>query len=201
MIRPSPSAALLGLALILAPAGVHAAAPTIDNLLQNSPFGGPGATGAGARSDAPLEFRGVLVEGGESYFSIYEAATHSSLWVGVNEPGNPYKVQAYDAVKGVVTVEYKGGLVTLPLKQAKVLVLAPTAPPPATGPSPAGGPVGPGNVTTTNPAGDPVKMMEEIRRRRALRQQAVQPGGPGGPVPTPGPMQNPPPALPIPERK
>ncbi len=198
MIRPPSSAALLLLALVLSPAAGRAAPPALDNLLQSSPFGGPAGSAAGARSDAPLEFRGVLVEGGESFFSIYESATHSSLWVGVNEPGNPYKVQAYDAVKGVVTVEYKGGLVTLPLKQAKVLVLAPTAPAPTTGPSPAGGPVGPGNVTTANPAGDPVKMMEEIRRRRALRQQAVQPGGP---LPTPGPSVNPPPALPVPERK
>lgn len=190
---------IAGLLLALAATASHGAAPNLDSLLQNSPFGGPAAVAGGARTDAPLEFRGVLVEGGEKFFSIYEAASHSSLWVGVNEPGNPYKVQGYDSVKGIVTVEYKGGLVTLPLKQAKVLVLAPTAPPPGGAPA-AGGPVGPGgpvNVTTTNPGGDPAKLIEEIRRRRALRQQAAQPGGP---TPNLSPGQNSAPALPIPNR-
>ncbi len=196
MTRHFQVAGLL-VALALYPAAGRAAAPNLDNLLQNSPFGGPAAGAGGARADAPLEFRGVLVEGGENFFSIYESASRSSLWVGANEPGNPYKVQAYDSVKGVVTVDYKGTVLTLPLKQAKVLVLAPVSP---AGPPQPNGPVGPGspaNVTSANPGGDPAKLVEEIRRRRALRQQAAQFNGP---TPSPTPSANPAPALPVPNR-
>ena len=188
MKRSSLAACLVLLPIF--PGLVRAAPATLDNLLQNSPFGGSAALAGGARPDTPLEFRGVLVEGGETFFSIYEASSHSSLWVAANEAGNPYKVQNYDSAKGVVTVEYKGGLITLPLKQAKVLVLATPAPAPAS-PVP-GGPAGPTNVTSGNPAGDPAKLVEEIRRRRALRQQAAQTAGP---MPNLNPSSNP---MPVP---
>ena len=193
--RPLIIAALLSGSL-LHPAAALAAPANLESLLQNSPFGNPGAAGGGTRPDATLEFRGVLLDRGEPFFSLYETSSHSSLWVGLNEPGNPFKVQGYDRDKGTVTVEYQSRTLTLPLKQAKIVALTPVLP---AGPNPnmpgnSSGPMPTGTPGTGGPqpmvgSGSPSEdaarlsaIADEIRRRRALRQQSPQPAPQGGPT-------------------
>ena len=208
MIRRPLIAATLLLGPLLHPAAGRAAPASLESLLQNSPFGGQAGAAAGAKVDATLEFRGVLVDRGEQFFSLYEASSHSSLWVGMNEPGNPFKVQSYDGAKATVNVEYQGRTLTLPLKQAKIVALASNLPngpnpngPPGTpnGPMVTGGPGtgGPQSmVASGSPAEDASRLAaiaEEIRRRRALRQQAPQPvpqAGPSAGKPVPAPPRN-----------
>ena len=202
MVRSSSVSRALLVATAFSPALLLAAPATLDGLAHSSPFGGQVANAAG-RTDMPLEFRSILVEGGEQFFSLYEVSSRSSLWVGLNESGNPYKVQSYDANKGEVSVEYQGRNLTLPLKQAKVVAMAQVAPPQPAAP---GGTVGPGglppNAAAANPAQEAARLAavrEEILRRRALRSMPaqMQPGAPGsGPVPMPNaaPGQGPQPA-------
>lgn len=128
--------------------------------------------------DVPLEFRGVFSDAGESFFSLYDAASRRATWVGLKEPGNPFVVLAYDEAKGVIEVEFQGQVRSIGLKQAKVTAL-PAAPMPS-------GPASPpqGNAVVVTPALTPVppadetarlvQIAEEIRRRRAMRVQAMQ---------------------------
>lgn len=172
------------------------AASTYDSLLTNSPFGNAALTGV-ATVNTPLELRGIIVDKGETFFSVYDPASRTSRWVGMNEAGNPYTVRSYDAAKSEVKVQYQGRELTLGLKQARVVAMStpPPAPPVAVaGPNPSGGPQ-PVAVAGNAPAGDEAQRLaqiaEEIRRRRALRQQAAQ--GSSGPVPMPVPSNSPPP--------
>jgi len=107
------------------------AGPNLENLLQNSPFGGLPGPKTAMKVETPLEFRGVLVEDGQQYFSLYEAASRYSRWVGLNEAGNPYTVQSYDDAKGTVKVEYQGHTLNLTLKRAVLLVSDPAIADPA----------------------------------------------------------------------
>ena len=195
--RPLIIAALLSVPLLHPAAGLAAPA-NLESLLQNSPFGNPAGAAAGVRPDATLEFRSVLLDRGEPFFSLYEASSHSSLWVGLNEPGNPFKVQGYDRDKATVTVEYQSRTLTLPLKQAKIVALAPVQaatpnpnlPGNSSGPMVTGAPGTGGPQPMANP-GSPSEdaarlsaIADEIRRRRALRQQPPQPAPSAGPTAT-----------------
>lgn len=170
-----------------------AGSPPLDELVKNSPFGNAPAPGAaGAQSDAQLEFRGVLVDGGETFFSLYDTSTRSSLWVGLNEPGNPFVVESYDEAKGSVSVNFRGRVLSVALKQARIVAM-PAAPMPAPG---AGGPPAvvagaPGTVNAV-PADEAARLSqiaEEIRRRRALRAQMMQQNA-NAPVAVPAPRPN-----------
>jgi hypothetical protein len=177
---------LLVLSTLLGVAGLHAQTPAAppaanyDSLLKNSPFAA-GASGPGAQASPvanPLELRGVFVDQGQPYFSLYEVATRTSRWVGMSEPGNPFTVKSYDVAKAEVKVEYQGREIVLGLKQAKVVAMAVPPPVPvAVGPAGAGPASVPTNVQPAQ--GDEAtrlaQIAEEIRRRRALRQQAAQP--------------------------
>jgi len=101
-----------------------------------------------------------------------------------------------------VSVEYQGRILTLPLKQAKVVAMAQVAPPQPAGPAATVGPGGmPPNAAAATPAQEAARLAavrEEILRRRALRSMPAQtpPGAPGsGPVPmpnaAPGPVPQP----------
>lgn len=173
----------LGIVVVLGGAEAHSAPANLGDLVRNSPFSGPTAATAGSVADASLEFRGVLVDGGEFFFSLYDPATRFSLWVGLNEPGNLFTVHSYDSAKGVAAVEYKGRTLNLTLKPAKVIALAPSAP--GAPPAPGGVPPNATAAAATDDASRLAAVAEEIRRRRALRaQQAVQtpPSAPTAPT-------------------
>lgn len=160
---------LLGAAIVAA-----ANPPNLNELLQNSPFGRASAAPT-AKSSTPLEFRGVMVEDGVYYFSIYEAADSRSTWVQLNEKtNNDFVAKRFDEPNNQLTVEYQGGSLTLPLTAAAGLrnPAAPSIPPPIAGPAAPPGPA----MQLPTPAAEAErlrKIAEEIKRRRALRQQAI----------------------------
>ncbi|MEO6994897.1 MAG: hypothetical protein ABI273_14915 [Lacunisphaera sp.] len=162
-----------------------AAAPAkmdLSGLVNNSPFGTLRSGGAGSNAATePFEFRAVLGENDNKFlFSIYETATRRSNWVELNDPVNGFSVKSYDAGKQAITVDYQGKAMTLAIKQAPAAAIVYQAPAPQTGPMPIL--QSPGNsvqpVPTMPTAIDQQRIQqiqEEIRRRRALRNQAMEP--------------------------
>lgn len=171
-LRHARLPACLSLMLGLA---VHAA----DGLEGKSPFTPPASASAAttATPDAPIELRGIMAEGDHYMFSIYDTAKKSSTWARLNEPGRDFIIKSHDEARDLVTVEQNGRLLTLTLKAAKV-VSGPAAgimprPMPGMAPVPVGGPV----VLNPTPADEQRRaeaVAAEVRRRRALREQAAQ---------------------------
>ncbi|MBI3878051.1 MAG: hypothetical protein HY300_19170 [Verrucomicrobia bacterium] len=174
------------LALSAGSCAVAASAQDLNALLQRSPFGSANASGQTAAAEGPLEFRSVLFDQGEYFFSVYQPSTKTSLWVGLNETGNPFTVQSYDEKTETVKIDYQGRSLSLALKQAKIQAFVqkmPTAPQ-TVQPQPNGQPIAaPGS--SAEEAARLARVAEEIRRRRALRQQGGPPNQP------PGAPQNP----------
>lgn len=164
------------------PAAAEPAKPALESLVKNSPFGSAAAPAVAGAESGQLEFRGVMVDKGETFFSLFEPSTRQSLWVGLNESGAHYTVQSYDSTTQTVKVLYRNQPLSLTLKRAQVIVQNP--PPvqsvaPGANPAPGGAQV----VGAPSPADEAARLAqvaEEIRRRRALRAQ--------GPVPQPQPL-------------
>lgn len=155
------------------PAGL--AADPLAELVKNSPFGAPPAASAPAAENQPLEFRGVFADGGEYFFSIYDPAERRSHWVGLAEPGLPFRIRAYDPGTQAVVAEYQGRQLTLALKKAPVAAAPATL---AAAPAPPS--VQPVLAATASPPEEAARLAAiaaEIRRRRELRQkpQAMEP--------------------------
>lgn len=193
-LRCRPFAILFGLGAVAASAA-DAAKPSLDSLVKNSPFGSAASPGAPGPESGTLEFRGVIMDNGEQFFSFFEPANRQSQWVKLNEAGAPYTVQSYDSATQTVKVLYRSQPLTLTLKRAQVIV---QAPPPVPMPGPGGAPVAsPAAVVNPGaPSADEAarlaQVAEEIRRRRALRAQG------GAPVPQPMPAT--PSSAPVPAR-
>lgn len=176
-------------ALLVAPLAAQNAAPSLQNLLSNSPFGINAPAGQAAPT-GPLEFRGTFVDRGERFFSLADPATKKAEWVTLNESGHAFVVKSYDTDSETVTVDFQGRSLSLKLRTAKVTAMAmPTpavVPPPGQGANPNQPP--PPNVTpaSATEAQRLAQVAEEIRRRRALRQQATQtPPAPTNSAPPP----------------
>ena len=182
------------------------ASSQLDSLLANSPFGtvktGPAGDAAG---NQPLEFRGTSEEGGQQYFSIYDTATKRSRWVTLNAASDDFVVKSYDPDAHTVSLDQHGRVLALTLKSGPRIVqnVPPPMPPNTANLQP--GQMQPGGVGKGPEAQRLQQIAEEIRRRRALRQQPAQmpmpnpnvapgsvgpnfiPGaGTGGPMPIPG---------------
>lgn len=165
------------LALLLAgPLLAQPAAPSLQNLVSNSPFGvataGPNGLPVTAQ---PIEFRGTFVDGGERFFSLLDPASRRAEWVGLNEPGRPFLVKSYDAERESISVEHQGRTLELKLHSARIVTAAMPAPaaPAAPGAAPANAQARPATTQNTSDAQRLAQVAEEIRRRRALRQQAT----------------------------
>ena len=163
---------MVGIGLMGVACALPAQTPNLNSLLQNSPFGRVSSL-PGNHASTPLEFRGVMVEGGVAYFSLYEAADSRSTWVRLNEKtSEDFVVRNYDEQNHQLTVDYQGGSLTLPLTAAVVSAATRPAPPPAVGmaksPALRSAPHSPDSE-----ADRLRRIAEEIKRRRALRQQAV----------------------------
>lgn len=102
------------------------AAIDFDSLVKNSPFGGSASTAAPTISidSAGLELRGMYVDQGKTYFSIYNATTKQSTWVAQGELPSKASadlgVRTFDASSGIATVDAGSRTVQLQLKQASV---------------------------------------------------------------------------------
>lgn len=193
------------LPLLLAGLPAAVAASEWQSLLGNSPFGQAAAAPAENVATGDFEFRGVVQEEGVYLVNLYNPTTKTSQWLAVNGKAPGVEVQAYDAVAEKVQINQAGRTLTLPLKQARVALVA-APPPPADNPAPtAEGQEGPGGdrraqireLIRNRVEGGPGSsaqpprnlppeaqaMIEEFRRRRAERA-ANQPGG-AGPVERP----------------
>ena len=189
MVRPP-----LILVLLAGPVLAQPAAPSLQSLISNSPFGVATVGAPGAAAPSALEFRGTFVDRGERFFSLVDPATRKAEWVGLNEPGRPFTVKSFDTERETVAVEFQGRTLDLKLHSARVVALAPQpaapVPPAGTLLPPGAAQPRPAVAAGTSEAQRLAQVAEEIRRRRALRQQAQ----PSGPVQIPG--AQPPPTRP-----
>jgi hypothetical protein len=101
------------------------AAMDLDGLVKNSPFGQSNTGALGGRDTKPgvLEFRGLYVDAGVTYFSIYNNQTKQSSWVAQGKaPSGPVAVSVkdYDPINEVLVIENAGQPVKLPLRQVTV---------------------------------------------------------------------------------
>lgn len=176
------------------------AAIDLDSLAKNSPFGGSttAATPTISIDSAGLELRGMYVDQGKTYFSIYNATTKQSTWVAQGELPSKASadlgVRTFDASSGIATVDAGSRTVQLQLKQASVAKYeapAVVAQPVEGGPAAPFGQPGPdGKVQTPWGSFTP----EQIAAFRAEREkrwaermaQAQQEGKPGEAQQDPG---------------
>jgi hypothetical protein len=185
------------MAPLLSAAAIALPVSAASNLLENSPFLPPNASGAGAaRETAPLELRSIIKTGGDYEFSLYDTAKRQSTWAKLNESGHDFVIKAYDADQETVTVEQQNRTYKLALKEAKIVPLnmmpVPNQPPSIATMQPGTAPGGPRNqpgagptavVDQRNPGqpGSPPTLTPEqlrnleadINRRRELRRQAA----------------------------
>lgn len=183
-VIPVPPVLRLPLLLALAlPAGAETAAPGLPSLVANSPFGSTAASGPTAAA-APLEFRGTFLDGGERFFSVLDPATRRAEWVGLNEPGRAFTVKAYNAEQESITVDFQGRPLELKLHSVRIAAAPAVAVAPTPGPTPPTQ-----ALPSTGEAQRLAQVAEEIRRRRALRQQAQQAAPNTAPPPNPTPKR------------
>lgn len=176
-----PLALLAGLVLAAAARGADPA------LAPSSPFAPPdGSSAVASAENQPLELRGILADGGGYRFSVYDPAKKSGQWVRLNESGREFTVKTHDVARDMVTLDYQGRMLTLTLHSAKVVGVAvaePTSGPRAGSSMPGAGPQP--KPSTPEDAVRFNRAVEEINRRRALREKGVNPSP--GPMPMPNP--------------
>lgn len=157
------------------------------SLASRSPFLPADGTAAAAAENTPLELRGIMADSRGYRFSIYDPNRHTADWVRLNEAGHDFTVKTHDLAKDVVTLDYQGRLLTLPLHAAKVVGVTVTEPS-GGGPRPNGMTSGGGGPVPKPPSPEEAarynRAVEEINRRRALREKS-------GPMPMPGQTTSP----------
>jgi len=177
---------------ILLAASAGAGGVDLDSLTANPPFGAAAAPKAAAPAApaANLELRGMYQDGGKTYFSVYNATTKQSRWVGKEEaaadPAQPV-FKAYDAQTGALTLEVGGQAVQVAMKAGTLAKYEPPAPPRAepAAEGPRGGPPLPepgpdGKVQTPWGSFTPEQIAAyraERERRWQERMQQVQAEG------------------------
>ncbi len=106
----------------LATLPAFAGAVDLDALVKHSPFGEP-KTATVTEKPSNLEFRGMYVDHGVTYFSIYNTTTKLSSWVAQGEaPAGlvPVSVKSYDADTDSIILENAGQPVKLSLRQSVI---------------------------------------------------------------------------------
>lgn len=175
------------------------AAPSVSPVSPFLPPDTPAAVaGSAASQGAPIEFRGVVVIGGRQRFNFFDPARKQSAWVGLAEPGMPYRVTAYDTARERVTVEVGGRVLELALEKTKIASSPPPANVPVAGATPAAPAAaavpGVAPVVLNPTPADEAKRLEaiaaEVRRRRALRQQQAGMNPGSGAVASPAEKTN-----------
>ena len=188
----------LALPTLLLAATCARGAVDLAELAKNSPFGASSAnqTTLPSLDTAGLELRGMYVDQGKTYFSIYNSKTKQSTWViqgdSPSKASADLGVRAFDPSSGVAVVEAGSHTVQIQLKQATVAKYEAPKEEPA---APTGGPGGfggPGGLPQPGPDGKiqtPYGSFtpEQIAAFRAEREkrwaermaQAQQEGAPG----------------------
>ena len=103
-----------------------AAAPAVEleGLVKNSPFGQAAErTVIGEAKPGTLEFRGLYVDKGVTYFSVYNSITKQSAWIAEGEvPANlPVTIVGFDAaaVVGVYATSIENRLLQAQLQRVE----------------------------------------------------------------------------------
>jgi len=93
-----------------------------STLATQSPFGRAGAAGDISKHPSPeLELRGIMpTPEGVQYF-IYDPGRKSGAWASVDETGNAFVVKWGDPAMDEVRVETGGRVVTLKMRDGKVI--------------------------------------------------------------------------------
>ena len=159
---------------------------SLQTLVDRSPFAPPQAAGESGVPQAEagtLEFRGMVVDESGTSYSVFDATASRSHWVREGQDG-PLKLKSYNAQESMLEIEQNGKPVKLQLKRATIQAGSPMittmAQPPGM-PQPNGAQM---NQPGVQPQAD-AKRLEavaaEVRRRRALRNAAANPGAPKPP--------------------
>ena len=157
---------------------VAAALPLPAQLASSSPFLPAAAAGAQVATEgAPIELRGVMETGAGLSFCIFDPARKVSVWSRVNEKDHDFLIKGYDPASETLTVEHGGRSLRLVMRTVKVASSGQAAAPL---PLPAPGMPGPNAIAQSvvlNPSpADEQRRLDavaaEVRRRRALREQA-----------------------------
>ncbi len=164
-----------------------------DSLIANSPIGSAKTAQPADAGNQPVEFRGVLEENGQLLFSVFDTATKRSRWIPLNDSNGEVVVKSYNAETNTIALEQNGRALSLILKSGPRIVQN-IPPPPMSSNMQAGVNGLPGQIMPNGVGKGPEQqrlqqIAEEIRRRRALRQQPPQmpaSNAPGGPAFTPG---------------
>ena len=146
-----------------------------ESLVSNSPFLPQSAVVQGPGNGVldRFELRGVASIGGVPTFSIYDTTNNRGYWIPLSGSESGVRVASYDAATEAVVVEGDGGSRRLFLKEAQIQTMMPPTPvnvgavPPQGSPLPAAS----GATTEQEMAERRQRIIEELRRRRALRQQ------------------------------
>ncbi|MBC7369626.1 MAG: hypothetical protein H7343_22890 [Undibacterium sp.] len=168
--RPSRSSLMLVTALLALTARSH------GQLSANSPFMPAAASGSAVVTEgAAIELRGVMETKEGVSFCIFDPAKKVSTWTRLNQKGLDFLVKSYDPVHETVSVDYAGRTITLAMRAVKVVSSGQ-----ASAPMPLPAPGIPSAVTQNvvlnpTPADEQARLeavATEVRRRRALREQA-----------------------------
>jgi hypothetical protein len=146
--------------------------PKWEALLQHDPFG------TTIRPEPPppeptaqLELRGVMVEGGKYWFSVYDVATKKEAWVQKDDRIATVQVKDFDETRDQLTLESAGHRFSLALKQTKLIAL-PAISPNASAFAATGGAPAPAAAVSRPPTSE-IRRLEqvavEIRQRREQR--------------------------------
>jgi len=162
----------------------------LSNLAENSPFGA-GVTSSGTPvENTGLELRGMYVDQGKTYFSIYNAATKQSTWVAQGEAASKstegLSIKSFDALNSVATIDAGGKSMQVSMKQASVSKYeAPAqAQPVAQGGEPVP-PAGAGQVQTPWGNFTPEQIAAfRAEREKRWAERMQQQGGAAGEIPT-----------------
>ena len=143
------------------------------HLLENSPFGSSIQVEKAQEQSHPLEFKGILVENGTTYFSIHDPETTRSAWAQLHEKTKlDFEVLAYNQSLRQITVNHRGTEIKLVLpaigqqqnrtttrNQNALMANTNTVAKPS---------------LTTSEATRLSNIAAEIKRRRALRLQRIE---------------------------
>jgi hypothetical protein len=154
--------------------GLLAGACARAQVAEDSPFLPPGAAAGpnGSADSAVLELRGIMTTPDGTRFCIYDPVKKSGTWSGLNERGNAFIIKSADLPHLSVVVQSEGHTLKLVLHQARIAALGPAGAP--------GAPLVTAEGAGPSPADQAQRLQavaEEVRRRRALREQAAQQGG------------------------
>lgn len=91
-------------------------ADDIANLIKNSPFECPEEGRASAAGQTQLELRGVVMEGGVAWFTVFDSAAKKWLTLRQGQEVDALVVRRYDPVQDLVVLDYRGKTLSLALK-------------------------------------------------------------------------------------